>query len=349
MKNKMSIPRFLIPFLVLLQTWSLSFPYHRIPTRPKYSIRRCRPTFLKSTDTSIKAELPADSSDEDAHYLSLALSQARTPPFGSTYPNPPVGCVIVSPSSEILGSGHHPVAGWPHAEVFALFQVAGRVESGESAAVNVAAGNPGPEVTGLMEEYKEGGSSMFKGCAVNSTAYVTLEPCCHFGRTPPCAVSLLEAGVSRVVVGCRDPNPKVDGGGFKLLSDAGVEVVIVDDEGCAAVADNFLKRMNYIVEGKTLGKEEERGEKIKKAKAMAGELKRTGDIATLSLAKGKVWGAKFLEELDKLLWENDFVVVRDAGVKNKEAKEYGKKIVEEMVGVRVVQCVGHTITLYRPK
>ena len=107
----MSIPRFLIPFLVLLQTWSLSFQYHRIPTRPKYSIRRCRPTFLKSTDTSITAELPADSSDEDAHYLSLALSQARTPPFGSTYPNPPVGCVIVSPSSEILGSGHHPVAG----------------------------------------------------------------------------------------------------------------------------------------------------------------------------------------------------------------------------------------------
>jgi diaminohydroxyphosphoribosylaminopyrimidine deaminase/5-amino-6-(5-phosphoribosylamino)uracil reductase len=96
----------------------------------------------------------------------------------------------------------------------------------------------------LLPSYITLGSSMFTSCAPGATAYVTLEPCSHFGRTPPCCEALREAGVDRVVVGQRDPNPKVDGGG--LLSRAaggGVEVLVMDDQGSREVADDFLKRM----------------------------------------------------------------------------------------------------------
>lgn len=113
-----------LPVLVvvlLLPTPSFTFNAPSTQTARRRMLRS--PLVLEST--------PTDSPDTDARYLSLALEQARTPPFGSTYPNPPVGCVIVSPDTDtILGTGHHPVAGWPHAEVFALFEVAGCVKSG---------------------------------------------------------------------------------------------------------------------------------------------------------------------------------------------------------------------------
>jgi diaminohydroxyphosphoribosylaminopyrimidine deaminase/5-amino-6-(5-phosphoribosylamino)uracil reductase len=104
---------------------------------------------------------------------------------GFTPPNPQVGCVLVK-DGVIVGEGFHPYAGGPHAEAAALR----------------AAGD----------------------AARGSTAYVTLEPCSHQGRTPPCTVALIQSGVHRVVAAVRDPNPSVSGGGLDALSAAGIEV-----------------------------------------------------------------------------------------------------------------------------
>jgi len=106
---------------------------------------------------------------------------------GRTSPNPMVGAVLVRDGA-IVGEGYHPRAGEPHAEVFAL----------------AAAGE----------------------AARGATLYVTLEPCCHYGRTPPCTKALIEAGVARVVAAMSDPNPLVQGKGFAELRAVGIEVSI---------------------------------------------------------------------------------------------------------------------------
>lgn len=103
----------------------------------------------------------------------------------TTSPNPNVGAVVVQ-GDQIVGEGYHRQAGGPHAEVFALKQA----------------------------------GALAKG----ATCYVTLEPCSHYGRTPPCALALIDAGVARVVVAMLDPNPLVAGNGIRLLQDAGIRV-----------------------------------------------------------------------------------------------------------------------------
>lgn len=143
--------------------------------------------------------------DEDMMRRALDLAEKGR---GHTHPNPMVGCVIVSSDSSnaVVGEGYHPKAGLPHAEVYAL-RAAGQLARG-------------------------------------ATAYVTLEPCDHYGRTPPCSQSLIDAGVSRVVVGVGDPNPLVDGGGISRLRKAGIEVVVgCLEEECFAINQEFMERM----------------------------------------------------------------------------------------------------------
>jgi diaminohydroxyphosphoribosylaminopyrimidine deaminase/5-amino-6-(5-phosphoribosylamino)uracil reductase len=106
---------------------------------------------------------------------------------GRVEPNPMVGCVIVSADGRVIGQGYHKVFGGPHAE---------------------------PEALANCTESPRG-----------ATAYVTLEPCCHTNKkTPPCAPRVIEAGLARVVVGCLDPNPEVDGKGVAMMRSAGIRV-----------------------------------------------------------------------------------------------------------------------------
>ena len=127
-----------------------------------------------------------------AHFISQALGLAAQALFLSN-PNPRVGCVIASPTGEILGQGFTQRAGGPHAEVVALHDARAR----------------GNDLRG-------------------ATAYVTLEPCSHQGRTGPCCDALIAAGIAKVVASLADPNPLVAGQGFARLRAAGVEVLVGD-------------------------------------------------------------------------------------------------------------------------
>ncbi|MFM8605365.1 MAG: bifunctional diaminohydroxyphosphoribosylaminopyrimidine deaminase/5-amino-6-(5-phosphoribosylamino)uracil reductase RibD [Cyanobium sp.] len=130
-----------------------------------------------------------------------------------TSPNPLVGAVVLDPAGALVGEGYHARAGEPHAEVGALAQAGGRARGG--------------------------------------TLVVTLEPCCHHGRTPPCSEAVIAAGLARVVLALRDPNPRVDGGGIERLRAAGIEVIegVLENEAQALNAP-FLHR---LATGRPLG------------------------------------------------------------------------------------------------
>ena len=140
----------------------------------------------------------------DELYMRRALQLARQG-AGHTSPNPMVGAVIVGPDGSIIGEGWHRKCGEAHAEVNAVACV--------------------------------GDVNLLK----NSTMYVTLEPCSHYGKTPPCANMIIERGIRRVVVGCLDPFVKVSGRGVKLLQEAGVEVVVgVLEKECRELNSRFM-------------------------------------------------------------------------------------------------------------
>lgn len=144
-------------------------------------------------------------SDADAHFMARALQLARRGMY-TTDPNPRVGCVIVK-DGKIVGEGWHERAGQPHAEINAL-QQAGKLNT-HSAGV-----------------------------------YMTLEPCCHEGRTPPCTPALIKAGVKRVVAAMRDPNPLVAGRGFQQLEARGIQVVTgLMEREAEALNPGFVSRM----------------------------------------------------------------------------------------------------------
>ena len=142
------------------------------------------------------------------YYMSRAIELAKKGRF-TTRPNPNVGCVIVK-DNQIIGEGFHYLAGQPHAEVFALRQA------------------------------YEHDAKHLQG----ATAYVTLEPCSHHGRTPPCADALIKAGISRVVIAVVDPNPKVDGVGIAKLQQAGIEVITgICEQAAYQLNEGFFKVM----------------------------------------------------------------------------------------------------------
>ena len=143
----------------------------------------------------------------DELYMRMALELAERA-CGYTNPNPMVGAVIVK-DGQVLGKGYHTRSGCLHAEREALRDCQSR----------------GVDVKG-------------------ATMYVTLEPCCHYGKTPPCTQAIIESGIGKVVVGSLDPNPRVAGQGIKLLRDNGIEVVtgLLEDE-CDDLNEVF---MHYI-------------------------------------------------------------------------------------------------------
>ena len=140
----------------------------------------------------------------DEDWMRIALDEARKG-VGKTAPNPPVGAVVVR-DGKVIGEGVHPAAGQPHAEVFAL---------------------------------RDAGVQ-----ARGADLYVTLEPCCHQGRTGPCTEALIAAGIARVFVGTEDPNPQVAGKGVTLLREAGIDVACgVLETECQGLIAPFRKYM----------------------------------------------------------------------------------------------------------
>ncbi len=119
----------------------------------------------------------------------------------TTHPNPRVGAVVVSADGRVIGEGSHVLPGGPHAEIIALNRA---------------------------------------GDATGATVYVSLEPCSHQGRTPPCVDRLISEGVARVVVGTLDPDEKVSGSGVRKLSEAGIEVEVVADPAARAVDPGYF-------------------------------------------------------------------------------------------------------------
>lgn len=150
------------------------------------------------------SRLPQDFSQHDTEAMAKAVQLAQRG-LCTTSPNPRVGCVL-SKDGQVIADGWHQQTGDKHAEIEALTQAG---------------------------EYAQG-----------ATAYVTLEPCSHHGKTPPCADALIEAGVTRVVAAMVDPNPKVAGSGLKKLHDAGIDVAwgLLEEES-KALNLGFIKRM----------------------------------------------------------------------------------------------------------
>lgn len=185
--------------------------------------------------------------------MKRALSLARKG-IGRTAPNPAVGCVIVRDGS-IVGEGWHKKAGTPHAEVHALRQ------AGEKAG--------------------------------NADVYVTLEPCAHFGKTPPCADALVAAGVARVFVGMPDPNPLVCGKGIDILRAAGIEVSVgILERECSRINEGFIKHittgMPFVI--------------LKSAMTMDGRTATsTGDSKWITSEKSRRYVHKLREVVDGIM------------------------------------------------
>lgn len=151
-------------------------------------------------------KIPIIGTSFDQEMMRKAIQLAKQA-LGQTAPNPLVGAVIVK-EGQIIGEGFHPGAGQPHAEIFALRNAAEQ--------------------------------------ARGATIYVNLEPCAHYGRTPPCTKALIEAGITKVFVGMIDPDTRVCGKGIQQLEDAGIEVIVgVEEAECSKLNEAFIHRIRF--------------------------------------------------------------------------------------------------------
>lgn len=189
----------------------------------------------------------------DQSYMRQALALAKKAK-GFTSPNPCVGAVIVK-NDTVAGQGFHRAAGRPHAEVEAI---------------------------------ADAGSNT-KGAAI----YVTLEPCNHYGKTPPCTRAIIDAGIKRVVIGCRDPNPDVAGNGIQTLKENGIEVVsgILESQAKALIEDFiwFIRHRTPFVT-------------LKCAATLDGRIATvTGDSKWITSAASRQYAHKIRNDVDAIL------------------------------------------------
>lgn len=192
-------------------------------------------------------------SDSDKRYLRAALRLARKA-AGRTSPNPMVGAILVR-GGKVVGTGYHRFAGADHAEIVALKQAGSR--------------------------------------AKGATLYLTLEPCSHYGRTPPCADALIKAGIKEVVAGMADPNPLVAGEGFTKLRRAGIKVRVgVHEKECRALLEAFAKFITRRLPFVTL----------KLAATLDGKIaSSSGDSQWVSGAKARALVHRWRNEYDAVL------------------------------------------------
>jgi len=205
--------------------------------------------------------------------MTRALELARLGIY-STPPNPAVGCVLVR-DGRVIGEGHHRSTGGAHAEVHAI-EAAGEAARG-------------------------------------ATAYVNLEPCAHFGRTPPCTRALLAAGVARVVCALRDPDPRVAGGGLEELTRAGVAVesgLLASD--AAELNRGFLRRMSSARPWVTL----KIGASLDGRTALADGVSRwiTGEAARADVQRLRARASAVVTGIGTVLADNPKLTVRDPGL-----------------------------------
>jgi len=204
--------------------------------------------------------------EENEKYMRRALELAALA-RGRTSPNPMVGAVLVKDGA-VVAEGRHRAAGQPHAEIEA-FRAAG-----ENA----------------------------RGC----TLYVNLEPCSHFGRTPPCAPAVVDAGVSRVVVGMKDPNPLVAGRGISMLREAGLDVAVgVLEKECRRLNEVFVK---HITSGQPFVL-------LKGAMTLDGKIASpSGDSKWISSAKSRELVHRLRGEVDAVMVGVDTLIADDASL-----------------------------------
>ena len=221
----------------------------------------------------------------DIQFMRLALRLARRG-FGTTSPNPLVGAVLVK-GGKIIGRGWHRRAGLPHAEIEALLDA-------------------------QKNNFKPRGA----------TLYVTLEPCCSHGRTPPCTDAIISVGIKRVVIGATDPNPKHAGKGFKILQRAGITVVhgILADE-CAKLNEAFnhwiVQRTPFVT--------------VKAAMTLDGKIATaSGESKWITGEKARAHGMKLRQGSDAILVGINTILADDSSLtarsRKSEARSQNKNL-----------------------